>query len=117
MIPDYRKPLVVVAPKILLRHPKAASSLADLAPGTTFQEVIGDNTCDKRKVNKVTWMDFYSFNLLFSGYLRFWQALDRSWKGTGWEGSQGFRCHRPTGISLSIPGPGYKRSNRQLSER
>lgn len=54
MIPDYRKPLVVVAPKILLRHPKAASSLADLAPGTTFQEVIGDNTCDKRKVNKVT---------------------------------------------------------------
>ena len=53
MVPDYRKPLIVVAPKILLRHPKAASHLSEFAPGTSFQEVIDDRTCDKKKVTKV----------------------------------------------------------------
>ena len=38
----WRKPLVVVAPKTLLRLPAAASSLADISSGTSFQTVIGD---------------------------------------------------------------------------
>lgn len=37
----WRKPLVVMSPKSLLRHPKAVSSLEDLAAGT-FQRVLGD---------------------------------------------------------------------------
>jgi len=37
----WRKPLVVMSPKSLLRHPKAVSSLAELAAGT-FQRVIPD---------------------------------------------------------------------------
>ncbi|RKK02377.1 2-oxoglutarate dehydrogenase E1 component [Pseudoroseomonas wenyumeiae] len=37
---NYRKPLIVMTPKSLLRHKLAVSSLADFAPGSTFQTVI-----------------------------------------------------------------------------
>ena len=37
----YRKPLVVMAPKSLLRHPRCASTLAEMARGP-FQRIIGD---------------------------------------------------------------------------
>ena len=37
----FRKPLVVFSPKLLLRYPKATSSMKDLAKGS-FQEVIDD---------------------------------------------------------------------------
>ncbi|KAL1921370.1 uncharacterized protein VTP21DRAFT_11086 [Calcarisporiella thermophila] len=40
---DFRKPLIVVSPKALLRSPVAVSNLEDMAPGTSFQPVIGDN--------------------------------------------------------------------------
>lgn len=36
---DFRKPLIVMSPKSLLRHPKVVSSLEDLANGQ-FQEII-----------------------------------------------------------------------------
>lgn len=39
----WRKPLVVMSPKSLLRHPKVVSSLADLAQGG-FQTVLADAT-------------------------------------------------------------------------
>ena len=42
MIRSFRKPLVVVAPKILLRLSAAASTLNDMGPGTHFQPVLGD---------------------------------------------------------------------------
>ena len=48
---DFRKPLVVFTPKSLLRHPKAVSTIEDLAGGT-FQEVIDDNI-DVKKVKKM----------------------------------------------------------------
>jgi len=35
----WRKPLVVMTPKSLLRHPQAVSSLPDFSPGSTFQKV------------------------------------------------------------------------------
>jgi 2-oxoglutarate dehydrogenase E1 component len=41
----WRKPLVVMSPKSLLRHPRAVSSLDDLATGT-FQRVIPDPEAD-----------------------------------------------------------------------
>lgn len=34
---DFRKPLVVVSPKNLLRHKRCVSSLEDMGPGTTFR--------------------------------------------------------------------------------
>ncbi len=48
---NYRKPLVVFTPKSLLRHPKAVSTLDDLAKGT-FEEVI-DDTINPEKVQKL----------------------------------------------------------------
>ena len=48
---DFRKPLIVFTPKSLLRHPKAVSSLEELANGH-FQEVI-DDTIDPKNVKKL----------------------------------------------------------------
>ena len=42
MIRPYRKPLVVMSPKSLLRHRGAVSDLAEFAPGRGFQVVIDD---------------------------------------------------------------------------
>jgi 2-oxoglutarate dehydrogenase E1 component len=48
----FRKPLVIMTPKSLLRHPKCVSSLADLADGR-FQEVFDDTTANPEEVEKV----------------------------------------------------------------
>ncbi|MCL5127528.1 2-oxoglutarate dehydrogenase E1 component [Algibacter sp. L4_22] len=48
---NYRKPLIVFTPKSLLRHPKAVSSIKDLASGE-FQEVI-DDTINPTNVKKL----------------------------------------------------------------
>ncbi len=37
-----RKPLIVMSPKSLLRHPKCVSKIDDFAEGTTFKEVLDD---------------------------------------------------------------------------
>ncbi|MBN8888231.1 MAG: 2-oxoglutarate dehydrogenase E1 component [Rudaea sp.] len=53
MVRDVRKPLVVMTPKSLLRHPLATSSLSDLSDGS-FQLVIPDSTAgDAKKVKRV----------------------------------------------------------------
>ncbi len=48
----FRKPLVVMSPKSLFRHPKVVSPMEDFVKGS-FQEVIGDTYADKAKVKKV----------------------------------------------------------------
>ncbi|KMO36575.1 2-oxoglutarate dehydrogenase [Methylobacterium variabile] len=40
---DFRKPLVLMTPKSLLRHKRAVSSLADIAEGSTFHRVLWDD--------------------------------------------------------------------------
>lgn len=54
MIRPFRKPLVVLTPKSLLRHKDASSPLQDLAKGS-FKTVIGelDETIDPAKVRRV----------------------------------------------------------------
>jgi 2-oxoglutarate dehydrogenase E1 component len=47
-----RKPLVVMSPKSLLRHPLAVSSLKECAVGG-FQRVLGDVSADPSKVRRV----------------------------------------------------------------
>lgn len=50
---DFRKPLIIMSPKSLLRHPRATSSLDELANGS-FQEVIQDPfITDPKKVDKI----------------------------------------------------------------
>ncbi|XP_022090977.1 probable 2-oxoglutarate dehydrogenase E1 component DHKTD1, mitochondrial isoform X2 [Acanthaster planci] len=53
MVRNFRKPLVVASPKILLRLPEATSSLAEMAPGTSFVPVIGDETSNPKQVERV----------------------------------------------------------------
>jgi 2-oxoglutarate dehydrogenase E1 component len=48
----FRKPLIIMSPKLLLRHPKAVSSLNDFAKGT-FLEVIEDASADNSKVDTI----------------------------------------------------------------
>lgn len=49
---DFRKPLVVFSPKMLLRYPAATSSLAELASGS-FQEVLDDPSANAKSVDTV----------------------------------------------------------------
>ncbi len=50
---DTRKPLIVMTPKSLLRHPKAVSSLKDMQTGTYFQPVITDDVVTGPKTQRV----------------------------------------------------------------
>jgi len=53
MVRDFRKPLIVMTPKSLLRHKEAVSSLEELAEGS-FHNVIGDvDKLDVKKVKRV----------------------------------------------------------------
>lgn len=49
---EFRKPLVVFSPKMLLRYPSAVSSLDEMASGR-FQEVIDDANANKSTVDTV----------------------------------------------------------------
>ena len=63
----WRKPLVVMTPKSLLRHPKVVSSLDDLATGT-FRRVFKDGDVEPRNVDRI---------LLCSGKLYYELAEER----------------------------------------
>lgn len=53
---NFRKPLIVAGPKILLRLPAATSSLEDMAPGTHFMPVLGDPEIPPDSVRKVVFV-------------------------------------------------------------
>jgi 2-oxoglutarate dehydrogenase E1 component len=48
----FRKPLVLMTPKSLLRHRRVTSDLAELGPGTTFHRVLWDDA-DSREGEKI----------------------------------------------------------------
>jgi len=50
---DFRKPLIIMSPKSLLRHPKCVSPREDFYGGTKFQEVIDDSTVTKSKAKRL----------------------------------------------------------------
>jgi 2-oxoglutarate dehydrogenase E1 component len=49
---QFRKPLIIMSPKSMLRHPLCVSSMDSLVSGN-FQETIGDTYADPKKVKKV----------------------------------------------------------------
>jgi 2-oxoglutarate dehydrogenase E1 component len=51
----FRKPLILMTPKSLLRHKLCVSALADMGPGTKFQRVIPETNAaiDDKKVRRV----------------------------------------------------------------
>ena len=53
MIRNFRKPLVMAAPKTVLRLPAATSELLDMAPGTFFQPILSDSSANADTVDKV----------------------------------------------------------------
>ncbi|XP_036324066.1 probable 2-oxoglutarate dehydrogenase E1 component DHKTD1 homolog, mitochondrial isoform X2 [Rhagoletis pomonella] len=53
LLRNFRKPLIVVAPKIMLRHPAATSTHVDFQSGTHFRNVLGDVTVNADQVRKV----------------------------------------------------------------
>lgn len=53
---DFRKPLVIMTPKSLLRHPRATNTIEEIATGG-FQEVLDDQLItDKKKVEKLVFV-------------------------------------------------------------
>ncbi len=51
---DFRKPLIIMTPKSMLRAPEFASKLADMGPGTSFHRVFDDAAiADPAKVTRV----------------------------------------------------------------
>ncbi|KAF9373606.1 hypothetical protein CPB97_000429 [Podila verticillata] len=71
---NFRKPLIVIGPKTLLRLPTAISTLEDMAPGTSFEPVLGDDSTEKdpSAVEKV---------LFVSGKLYYDLVKERQTKG------------------------------------
>ena len=49
---DFRKPLIVMSPKALLRHPQCISSVSELTD-SKFHEIIDDSFVDLKKVKRV----------------------------------------------------------------
>ncbi|RJF90069.1 2-oxoglutarate dehydrogenase E1 component [Oleomonas cavernae] len=49
----FRKPLILMTPKSLLRHPKAVSSLAEMGPDTSFHRVLDDDFDEKGEFPKI----------------------------------------------------------------
>ena len=47
---DFRKPLIVMSPKSLFRHPECVSDMKDLQTNNKFQEVYDDPIADPKKV-------------------------------------------------------------------
>ncbi len=52
MVRSWRKPLIVMTPKSLLRHPAVVSDLDGLTEGT-FQRILPDTGCDPSRVQRV----------------------------------------------------------------
>ncbi|HEU0117519.1 MAG TPA: 2-oxoglutarate dehydrogenase E1 component, partial [Alphaproteobacteria bacterium] len=53
---NFRKPLILMTPKSLLRHKQCVSKLQDMAEGTSFQRVIPElsmNLTDDKKIRRV----------------------------------------------------------------
>lgn len=53
MVRNFRKPLIIASPKVLLRLPEATSTLTDMAPGTYFKPVLDDPTASPSNVKRV----------------------------------------------------------------
>jgi len=69
---DTRKPLIVMTPKSLLRHPKAVSSFNEMGPNTHFLPVIPDGSVKSPETRRV---------ILCSGKVYYDLLLEREKQG------------------------------------
>lgn len=129
MLRNFRKPLIVAAPKTLLRLPAASSSLEEMAPGTFFQPIIGEFGWAMVNIIKLI-TDIFLYQILINRCHRWqpscWQQRDKS-HFHQWQkllqshrpekyARQERRCHCPTGISLPVPNSGIEQGNGKIPE-
>ncbi len=50
---NFRKPLIIVTPKSLLRHKECVSDLSEMAEGSSFHRVLPDNAVNDKEVKRV----------------------------------------------------------------
>jgi 2-oxoglutarate dehydrogenase E1 component len=50
---NFRKPLILMTPKSLLRHKRCVSKLEDMGPGTTFHRVLRDDAENPASAHKI----------------------------------------------------------------
>lgn len=65
MLRNFRKPLVVFSPKVMLRLAEATSSYEDFQPGTHFRNILPDTVASPKDVKKVilcSGKHFYNLN-------------------------------------------------------
>lgn len=66
IIRNFRKPLIVASPKILLRLSAATSSFTEFEPGTSFLPVIGDdvvsNAANVKRIILCSGKHYYALN-------------------------------------------------------
>jgi probable 2-oxoglutarate dehydrogenase E1 component DHKTD1 len=65
LLRNFRKPLVVFSPKVLLRLSEATSTYEDFQPGTHFRNILPDTVANPKDVNKVilcSGKHFYNLN-------------------------------------------------------
>ncbi|KAI9224388.1 thiamine diphosphate-binding protein [Blastocladiella britannica] len=73
MVRNFRKPLIIVGPKMLLRLPQCLSDISEMGPGTAFQPVLADpSIVDPATVERV---------LVVSGKFYYELAKEREAKG------------------------------------
>lgn len=80
MVRNYRKPLIVVAPKLLLRMPSATSTLSEMSQGTCYRPVIGDDKCKLEDIKTVAFCSgkyYYEIEKLREKYVRNDMAIIR----------------------------------------
>ena len=66
MVRNYRKPLLLVAPKTLLRAPTCQSTLSEMSEGTNFLPVLSDSlqpqATDVKRLVFVSGKQFYTLD-------------------------------------------------------
>ncbi len=102
MVRPFRKPLIVLTPKSLLRKREAVSSLKDLAKGA-FQTVIGEvDALEAKDVTRVV--------------ACYGQGLLRSPRRAA-RAAHGQRRDHPRGAAVSVPAQAVRRRDEALCER
>ena len=76
MLSHVRRPLIVMTPKSLLRHPKAVSTPSELTAGH-FQPVIADDSVKAKAVKRVVLCSGKVYYDLMAGRDRFAKAADK----------------------------------------